>query len=76
MESPNNVLLEDFYRTISPTIYARIQEPNYNGYLTGQPEHFASGDRIGFRFNGKNQWAELSPQAFDLASATVDMYPV
>lgn len=73
MESPNNVLLEDFYRTISNTTYARMQEPNYNGYLTGQPEHFADGDRIGFRFNGKNQWAELSPQAFDLASATVDM---
>ena len=73
MESPNKVLLEDFYRTISDTTYARIQEPNYNGYLTGQPEHFAVGDRLGFRFNGKDQWAELSPQAFDLASATVDM---
>ncbi|MBW8016392.1 MAG: hypothetical protein FVQ82_09410 [Planctomycetes bacterium] len=73
MESPNNVLLEDFYRTISATGYAKMQEPNYNGYLTGQPRHFADGDRIGFRFNGKNQWAELSPQAFDLASATMDM---
>jgi hypothetical protein len=73
MESPNNVLLEDFYRTISTTEYAKMQEPNYNGYLTGQPKHFADGDRIGFRFNGKDQWAELSPQAFDLASATMDM---
>ncbi len=73
MEAPNNVLLEDFYRTISTTGYAKMQEPNYNGYLTGQPEHFALGDRLGFRFNGKDQWAELSPQAFDLASATVDM---
>ena len=74
MEAPNNVLLEDFYRTISDTTgYARMQEPNYNGYLTGQPEHFALGDRLGFRFNGKDQWAELSPQAFDLASATVDL---
>ena len=73
MESPNNILLEDFYRTISNTTYARTQEPNYNGYLTGQPKHFAVGDRIGFRFNGEDQWAELSPQAFDLASATVDM---
>ena len=73
MESPNNVLLEDFYRTISTTAYAKMQEPNYNGYLSGRPKHFADGDRLGFRFNGKNQWAELSPQAFDLASATVDM---
>jgi len=73
MESPNNVLLEDFYRTINTPQYARMQEPNYNGYLTGQPKHFADGDRIGFRFNGKDQWAELSPQAFDLASATADM---
>jgi hypothetical protein len=73
MESPNNVLLEDFYRTISTTAYAKMQEPNYNGYLTGQPKHFADGDRLGFQFDGKKQRAELSPQAFDLASATVDM---
>jgi len=73
MESPNNLLLEDFYRTISTTQYAKMQEPNYNGYLSGRPKHFADGDRLGFKFDGKKQRAELSPQAFDLASATVDM---
>ena len=46
---------------------------NLNGHLHGQPEFVVDGDRRGFRFDGRTQYAEASPILADLGEITVDL---
>ena len=45
---------------------------NLNGQLHGKPEFVVDGDRRGFRFDGRTQYAEASPILADLGKITVD----
>jgi len=46
---------------------------NLSGHLYGRPEFVVDGDRRGFRFDGKTQYAEASPILADLGQITVDI---
>lgn len=47
--------------------------PNLNGHLYGRPEFVLDGQRRGFVFDGKTQYAEASPMLADLGQVTVDI---
>jgi len=46
---------------------------NLNGHLYGKPKFFVEGDRRGFAFDGKTQYAEAAPGLADLGQITVDV---
>ena len=47
--------------------------PNLNGHLYGRPKFVLDGQRRGFVFDGKTQYAEASPILADLGRITVDI---
>jgi len=47
--------------------------PNLNGHLYGKPGFVVDGQRRGFAFDGKTQYAEASPILADLGQITVDI---
>jgi hypothetical protein len=65
------VLLEDWYRYKSPGHPRRFYHVIHNGRLHGGPAFVADGERRGFRFDGKTQYAEASPTLADLGAVTV-----
>lgn len=75
MDRDENTLLEDWYRFAygADRRYGRRLGLNLNGYLHGQPEFVADGDRRGFRFDGKGQYGELCPRLADLGAITVEI---
>jgi len=75
MDRDDNAILEDSYRFAFSADggYAADLTPVLNGYLYGKPEFVVDGDHMGFRFDGKKQYAELCPRATDLGQITVDI---
>jgi len=73
MDAPNNVTLEDYYRYRAEFSHGhnRALVPTSNGYVRNQPEFAEVDGRFGLRFDGKKQYAEISPRAVDLGEATV-----
>ncbi len=67
-------VLEDWFRyKQNHSICYQYDELNLNGRLHGRPEFVVDGDRRGFRFDGRTQYAEASPLLADLGQITVDV---
>lgn len=67
-------VLEDWFRyRNNPEINSQFDVLNLNGHLYGQPGFVVDGERRGFRFDGRTQYAEASPRLADLGKITVDM---
>ncbi|KPK48345.1 MAG: hypothetical protein AMK72_07185, partial [Planctomycetes bacterium SM23_25] len=67
-------VLEDWFRYRDDHgIRWQFHVLNLNGHLYGQPELVVDGDRRGFRFDGRTQYAEASPILADLGEITVDL---
>jgi len=64
MDRPERTVLEDWYR---------FEGEAHDGYLYGGPAFVADGEHKGFRFDGRAQWAELSPRVADLGEMTVEV---
>jgi len=64
MDRPEKTILEDWYR---------FEGESHDGYLYGHPEFATDAEHKGFRFDGKTQYAELSPRVADLGEMTVDI---
>ncbi len=71
MDQAEAVMLESYYRNERGA--REFFDPLMNGYLYGRPKFVVDGNRRGFAFDGKTQYAELNQRAADLAEITVDM---
>jgi len=73
MDAPSNVMLEDYYRYRADFSHGhnRALVPTCNGYVRNKPEFVELDGRFGLRFDGKKQYAEISPRAVDLGEATI-----
>jgi len=74
MDQGEAEVLEDWFRYkdeggISGTFHVL----SLNGHLHGGPRFVADGERRGFAFDGKTQYAEASPILADLGQITVDI---
>ncbi len=71
MDQAEAMMLESFYRNEkgSKTFFDNV----FNGYLYGKPQFVVDGQRRGFAFDGKTQYAEFNRRAADLGAITVDM---
>ena len=72
MDRDENELLEDLFRYKHGNMI-NFHVLNLNGHLYGQPEFVVDGDRRGFRFDGRSQYAEASPILADLGQVTVEL---
>ena len=74
MDRPETQVLEDWFRyKDSHGIRGMFYVLSLNGHLCGKPEFFIDGDRRGFAFDGKTQYAEASPLLADLGQITIDI---
>jgi hypothetical protein len=75
MDRADHTTLEDWYRYTfdADKSYGMNLVPVLNGYLHGGPAFVVDGDRRGFSFDGKTQWAELCPRVADLGEMTIDL---
>ncbi|MHC4506118.1 MAG: LamG-like jellyroll fold domain-containing protein, partial [Planctomycetota bacterium] len=73
MDRDEKTVLADWYRFAHGTDkrYGRRLGVDLNGYLVGRPTFVVDGDRRGFRFDGRTQYAELCPRVADLGEMTV-----
>ncbi len=71
MEQAETMMLENFYRNEAGP--REFFGPLLNGYLYGRPAFVTEGERRGFAFDGKTQYAELDRRVGDLGRITVDM---
>jgi len=68
MDRPETVLLEDLFQERGNSLGEQLC---YDGVLLGEPEFNIDGDRRGYAFNGKGQYAELAPMIADFGTITV-----
>ena len=66
-------VLEDYFRYASPGHPRVFHRVILNGHLYGRPEFVVDGERRGFRFDGRAQYAEASPILADLGQITVEV---
>ncbi|MFC1600933.1 DUF6055 domain-containing protein [Candidatus Sumerlaeota bacterium] len=73
MDAPNNITLEDYYRYPVAMSHGhnRALVPSLDGYVHNGPEFAEADGHFGLRFDGKKQYAEISPRAVDLGEATI-----
>jgi len=70
MDRDEPEVLEDWFRHPGG---GGLYVPNLNGHLYGRPKFVLDGQRRGFVFDGKTQYAEASPILADLGRITVDI---
>ena len=70
MDRDEPEVLEDWFRHPGG---GGLYVPNLNGHLYGKPKFVIDGERRGFVFDGKAQYAEASPILGDLGRITVDI---
>ncbi|MDP6545084.1 MAG: hypothetical protein QGH60_13930 [Phycisphaerae bacterium] len=70
MDRDEPEVLEDWFRHPGG---GGLYVPNLNGHLHGRPKFVIDGERRGFVFDGKTQYAEASPTLADLGRITVDI---
>ena len=70
MDREESVLLEDLFQERGKPFKDLLC---YDGVLYGKPTFAIDGERRGYRFNGKNQYAELAPMVADLGTITIDV---
>jgi len=74
MDRDETEVLEDWFRYRDHHgIRWQFDVLNLNGHLYGRPEFVVDGERRGFRFDGRTQYAEASPILADLGEITVDV---
>ncbi len=76
MDQSEKTILEDWFRFAyknNSSWTLNIPPVNLNGYIYGEPEFVTDGERQGFRFNGRNQYAVCSPFLADLGAMTIDI---
>ncbi len=74
MDANETEVLEDWFR-YKDDRSARLlfYVLNLNGHLYGKPKFVVDGQRRGFAFDGRTQYAEASPILADLGQVTVDI---
>ena len=70
MDREETALLEDLFQERGKALNELLC---YNGVLYGKPGFAVDGERRGYAFNGKNQYAELAPMVADFGAITVDV---
>ena len=74
MDREENELFEDWFRYKNsgslPNLFFVL---SLNGHLSGQPTFVVDGERRGFRFDGRSQYAEASPMLADLGETTIEV---
>jgi hypothetical protein len=70
MDRSETVLLEDLFQERGRSFEELLC---YDGVLYGQPGFEVDGERRGYTFNGKDQYAELAPMVADFAEITVEV---
>jgi len=70
MDREETVLLEDLFQERGHALKELLC---YDGVLYGNPGFAVDGNRRGYTFNGKNQYAELAPMVPDFGAITVDV---
>jgi len=74
MDREEDVVFEDWFRyKYDWRVVWQFYTLNLSGYLHGRPAFVEDGDRRGFRFDGKTQYAEASRMLADLGAITVDI---
>jgi len=75
MDREEKTVLADWYRFAheADKRYGMKLGVNLDGYLTDRPQFVVDGERRGFSFDGKTQFAELCPRVADLGKMTVDL---
>lgn len=75
MDREEKTVLADWYRYTheADKRYGMLLGVNLDGYLIGRPQFVVDGERQGFSFDGKTQYAELCPRVADLGAMTVDL---
>jgi hypothetical protein len=74
MDADETEVLEDWFRYKNDGGIRRIfYVLNLNGHLYRRPKFFVDGERRGFAFDGKTQYAEASPILADLGQITIDI---
>jgi len=75
MDREEKTVLADWYRYTheADKRYGMRLGVNLDGYLIGRPQFVVDGERQGFSFDGKTQYAELCPRVADLGQMTVDL---
>jgi hypothetical protein len=75
MDREEKTVLADWYRFSheADKRYGMHLGVNLDGYLIGRPQFVVDDERQGFSFDGKTQYAELSPRVADLGQMTVDL---
>ena len=78
MDRPEKVLLEDWFKSSGeggpyPSRLSRMYRVYHSGILYGEPGSVVDGERRGFTFNGRDQYAETGSEAVDFYAATIDL---
>ncbi|MBT3297109.1 MAG: hypothetical protein HN383_17720 [Verrucomicrobia bacterium] len=74
MDRGESELFEDWFRyRDNRDVQYKFFVLNLNGHLYGQPTFAVDGERRGFRFDGRTQYAEASPILADLGEITVEV---
>ena len=70
MDRRETVLLEDLFQERGKALNDLLC---YDGVLYGKPGFAVDGERRGYAFDGKKQYAELAPMVADFGAITVDV---
>jgi len=70
MDREETVLLEDRFQERGHALENLLC---YDGVLYGKPGFAVDGERRGYTFDGRNQYAELAPMVADFGAITVDV---
>jgi len=73
MDETQASMLENRYRHRNKDLFLHFTDSLMNGYLHGRPTLKVEGERRGYAFDGKTQYAELAPRIADVGSITVDI---
>jgi len=74
MDRGESELFEDWFRyKDTGDVQYKFFVLNLNGHLYGQPSFAVDGERRGFQFDGRTQYAEASPILADLGEITVEV---